>query len=182
MNAAKLPDSAYLVTKAPVGLFDGTATASMTLGIWPSGRTGRMKATVSSVTGHTDCAGTLVLGTETLTFTQAGTKLTTVNLTVKPVASSANLDCHLHITVVDTGGADIMAETLTAIDINFADEQEYYSQAIGGFVKRPAQAITDNDTCLVGDIIRYNLVDYQIKAIHVKKNRLGLELFRIMQF
>jgi len=182
MNAAKLPDSAYLVTKAPSSLFDDTITASLTLAAWPTGRTGKLKVTVSAVAGHTDCAGTVTLGTETLTFVAAGTKLTTVNLTANPAASSANLDCHLHITVVDTGGADIMVDTLTAIDINFTDEQEYYSQAIGGFAKRPAQAITDNETAEVGDVVRIGTIDYPVKAVHVKKDRLGLERMRVLQF
>jgi hypothetical protein len=92
------------------------------------------------------------------------------------------MDCQLDITVLDSGLAPAMAETLTAIDISFTDEQEYYSQAIGGFVKRPAQAITDNDTCQVADVVRFNLIDYPIKAIHVKDDKMGIERFRILQF
>jgi hypothetical protein len=70
----------------------------------------------------------------------------------------------------------------TAIDIKFRDEAEYYSQAIGGFVKRPAQCVTDETASQVNDVIRYNGVDYPIKAIHPKRDRLGIERRRVLQF
>jgi hypothetical protein len=179
---AKLTDAAYLVTKAPASLFDGNATATFTLGTWPVGKTGRLKVAVSSVTGHTDCAGSIVAGTETLTFTQAGTKTTTVNLTAKPVTTSSGLDCHVHITVIDTGGADIMAETLTAIDIKYKDETKYFSSAIGDFITRPAHCTTDETASQVGDIIRYGGIDHVIKAIHPTDDRHGLEIKRKLEF
>lgn len=179
---AKLTDSASLVTKAAASLYDGTSSATFTLSTWPSGRTGRLKITISSVTGHTDCAGSITAGSETVTFTQAGTKTTTTNLTAKPTTTSTGLDCHVHITVIDAGGADIMVETVTPIDIKFRDEQEYYNQAIGAFVKRPAQAITDETTSQINDVIRFNGRDYPIKAIHAKRDRLGIERRRVLQF
>ncbi|MCK9570644.1 hypothetical protein M0R72_16975 [Candidatus Pacearchaeota archaeon] len=179
---AKLTDPAYLVTKAPASLFDGTATATFTLGTWPSGRTGRLKITISSVTGHTDCAGSIAAGSETLTFTQAGTKTTTVNLTANPVTTSTGLDCHVHITVIGVGGADILTETLTAIDIKYKDETKYFSQAIGGFVVRPAHCTTDETASVVGDVIRYAGVDHVIKAIHTTDDRHGLEIKRKLEF
>lgn len=178
----KLCDSAYLVTKAPTSLFDGTMVASPTIGAWPTGITGRCKVTLSSVTGHTDCAGTITIGSETLTFTQASTKTTTVNLTAKPTVTSSGLDCHCHITVIDSGGADIQVETLTPIDIKWKDETEYYSQAIGGFVKRPAHCTTDETASRVGDIIRFGGADHVIKAIHVVDGRHGLEIKRKLEF
>ena len=179
---AKLTDPALLVTKAAASIFDGTMVASPTIGTWPTGITGRCKVTISLVAGHTDLSGTIVIGSETLTFTQAGTKTTTTNLTAKPTVSSANIDCHCHITVIDAGGADVLTETTTAIDIKFKDEAEYYSQSMGGFVKRPAQCVTDETASRVNDVIRYNLVDYPIKAIHAKRDRLGIERRRVLQF
>ena len=134
------------------------------------------------MTGHTDCAGSIVAGSETVTFTQAGTKQTTTNLTSNPVITGTGLDCHVHITVIDTGGQDILVETVTPIDIKFRDEAEYYSQAIGAFVKRPAQAITDETTSQINDVIRFNGHDYPIKAIHAKRDRLGIERRRVLQF
>jgi len=70
ITAAKFPDTAYLVTKTIVSLYEGL-TSDLLIGTWPAGRIGRIMVTVSSVTDHTDCAGTVTLGTETLTFIQA---------------------------------------------------------------------------------------------------------------
>lgn len=183
---SKLVDVASLVTKAAACLYDGTSAATFTLGTWPSGKTGRLKITISAVTGHTDVAGTITIGSETLTFmagsTPPITKQTTVNLTSNPVITSTGLDCHVRIVVIDTGGAEILIETLTAIDIKFRDEAEYYSQAIGGFVKRPAQCVTDETVSCINDVIRYNSIDYPIKAIHAKRDRLGIERRRVLQF
>jgi hypothetical protein len=179
---AKLVDSAYLVTHAAASLFDGTMAASPTIGAWPTGITGRCKVTLSSVSGHTDMAGTITIGSETLTFTQAGTKTTTVNLTAKPTVTSSGLDCHAHITVIDSGGADVQVETLTALDIKWKDETEYYSQAIGGFVKRPAHCTTDETSSQVGDVVRYAGIDHVIKAIHVIDDRHGIEIKRKLEF
>lgn len=183
MNAAKLPDSAYLVTKAPVSLYTGLSLGALTLiGTWPVNGS-KLSIVASSVSGHTDCSGTITInGTEVITFVQAGKKTSAVSLAAIPIIVSANMDCQIAITVLDSGLAPVMAETLTAIDISFTDEQEYYSQAVGGFVKRPAQAITDNETCLGGDIVRIGAIDYPIKAIHVEDDKMGIERFRILQF
>lgn len=179
---AKLTDSASLVTKAAASLYDGTSSATFTLSTWPSGKTGRLKITISSTTGHTDCAGTITAGSEAIVFSQSGTKQTTVNLTANPTITSTGLDCHVRIVVIDIGGAEILVETVTAIDIKFKDEQEYYNQAIGAFVKRPARAITDETISQINDVIRFNGMDYPIKAIHAKRDRLGIERRRVLHF
>ena len=176
---AKLTDPANLVTKAPVTFYNGASAATLTLtGTWPANGS-KLSITLSGA----DCAGTLTInGTETITFTQAGKKTSTSALTARPTITTSGLNCTILITCLDSGLAPIMAETLTPIDIKFHDEQEYYSQAIGGFVKRPAQAITDETASLVNDVIQYNGVDYPIKAIHPKRDRLGIERRRVLQF
>jgi hypothetical protein len=179
---AKLCDPAYLVTKALASIFDGTMIASPTISTWPTGITGRCKVTLSSVTGHVDVAGTITIGTETLTFTQAGTKTTTVNLTTKPTVTSSGLDCHCHITVINTGGADVQVETINAIDIKWKDETKYFSSSIGNFVIRPAHCTTDETASQVGDVVRYAGIDHPIKAIHTIDGRHGLEIKRKLEF
>jgi hypothetical protein len=180
---SKLVDPASLVTKGPVTLHNGESSTTLTLtGTWPANGS-KIAIVASAITGHADCSGTLVInGSETITFTQAGRKTNTVNLTARPAITTANLDCHLLITALDSGLAPILVETITPIDIKFKDEAEYYSQAIGGFVKRPAQAITDETLSKVGDIIRFGGIDYPIKAIHAKRDRLGIERRRVLQF
>lgn len=182
MKLLDFPHSASLVTNAPVMLFDGLTTASITLGTWPAGRTGKIKATVSSVAGHTDCAGTLMLGTETLTFIQAGTKTTTVDLTANPAASSANLDCHLHLEVVDTGLAPIMAETLTTIMIRFEPTSKTYQNAQGAWTQSQAYAMVVGSTIGLNSVIRYNSIDYTTKQIEAFNWLDGTELYRILYF
>ncbi|MCK9568968.1 hypothetical protein M0R72_08510 [Candidatus Pacearchaeota archaeon] len=182
MKLLSFPHDAYLVTEAAVSLFDGTLTASPTIGAWPSGVTGRCKVTISSVTGHTDVAGTITIGTETLTFIQAGIKQTTVNLTAKPTVTSSGLDCHCHITVVDTGGADVVAETLTAIKIRFEPTSKMYMNATGAWTQSQAYAMVVNSTIKINDIIRYNSTDYPVKQIEAFNWLDGIELYRILYF
>ena len=182
MKLLSFPHDAYLVTKAAVSLFDGTLTASPTIGSWPTGITGRCKVIISSVTGHTDCVGSITIGSETLTFTQAGTKQTTANLTAKPTVTSSGLDCHCHITVIDSGGADVMAETLTALKIRFEPTSKMFMNTTGTWTQSQAYAMVVNSTIKINDIIRYNSTDYPVKQIEAFNWLDGNELYRILYF
>lgn len=157
-----LAAGAYLVTKAAAYLFDGTLTALPTIGAWPSGVTGRCKVALSSVTGHTDCAGTITIGSETLTFSQAGTKITTVNLTSKPSVSSGGLDCHCHITVIDIGGSDVLTETLTAINTRIESYQSGFYNSQGIWTKTDSMILSDTELS-VNSIVRKGSRDYIIR-------------------
>ncbi len=180
---AKLVDSASLVTKAAHSLYNSASASTLTLtGTLPTVPF-RCSVRLYTATGKTDCAGSVTVGSETaLSFLAAGKKTTTTLLTALPVVTTTNLNCMIEIIALDSGGAEIEDETVTSTDIKFTDEREYYSQAIGGFVKRPAQAITDDTSSQVGDVIRYGGVDYPIKAIHAKRDRLGIERRRVLQF
>ena len=169
MKILDFPDSGYLVTVAETSIFDGTLTASPTIGSWPSGITGRCKVTLSSVSGHADCAGTITIGGETLTFTQAGTKITTVNLSAKPAVSSSGLDCHCHITVIDAGGAPVMTETATATKIQFENTSSGFFTPEGVWKVYSGSYALCKDAAAVDDILRYNSVDMPIKKVDVEK-------------
>lgn len=159
-----LCSGAFRVVKAAVSLFDGTLTASPTIGSWPSGITGRCKVTVSSVSGHTDCAGSLTIGSESHTFTAAGqTWITTTLLTSKPAVSSSGLDCHCHITVIDSGGADVVAETLTAIDTRIESHSSLIPTANGLYTVVQDTQIISNTLLAVNDVVRKGTTDYIIK-------------------
>lgn len=178
----KLTDPAYLVTKAPHSLYDAASAATLTLtGSLPSVPF-RCSVRLYTATGKTDAAGTVTIGSEVLTFVSASKKTTTVSLSALPIVTTSGLNCMIEILAITVGGSEILKETLTAIDIKFRDEAEYYSQAIGGFVKRPAQAITDETASQVNDAVRYNGVDYVVRAIHAKRDRLGIERRRVLQF
>ena len=157
-----LAPGAYLVTKSAVSLFDGTLTASPTIGSWPTGITGRCKVTISPVTGHTDCVGSITIDSETLTFTQAGTKQTTINLTAKPTVTSSGLDCHCHITVIDTGGADVVAETLTTINTRIEAYNSGFYNSQGIWTKTNSLILSTTEL-QIGDIIRKGTRDYRIQ-------------------
>ena len=157
-----LAAGAYKVTKAAVSLFDGTLTAPPTIGSWPTGVTGRCKVTLSSVSGHADCAGTITIGSETLTFTQASTKITTVNLSAKPTVSSSGLDCHCHITVIDAGGADVVTETLTAINTRIESYQSGFYNSQGVWTKTDSMIISDTSLS-IGDTVRKGSQNYIIR-------------------
>ena len=162
MKILDFPDSGYLVTVAETSIFDGTLTASPTIGSWPTGITGRCKVTISSVTGHADCAGTITIGGETFTFSQAGTKITTTNLTAKPSVSSTGLDCHCHITVIDAGGADVVTETLTAINTRIESYQSGFYNAQGVWTKTDSMILSDTSLA-INDIVRKGTQDYIIQ-------------------
>ena len=157
-----LAAGAYRVTKSPVSLYDGTSSATFTLGAWPSGKTGRLKITISSVTGHTDCAGSITAGSETVTFTQAGTKQTTTNLTSNPVITSTGLDCHVHITVIDTGGADLLTETLIAINTRIEAYNSGFYNSQGVWTKTNSLILSTTEL-QISDIVRKGSRNYKIQ-------------------
>ncbi|MCK9568662.1 hypothetical protein M0R72_06955 [Candidatus Pacearchaeota archaeon] len=157
-----LAAGAYKVTKAAVSLFYGVMVASPTIGAWPDGVTGRCKVTISSAIGHTDCAGTMTIGSETLTFIQAGTKQTTVSLTATPVITSSGLDCHCHITVIDVGGADVVAETLTAINTRIEAYNSGFYNSQGVWTKTNSLILSTTEL-QIGDIVRKGARDYRIQ-------------------
>jgi hypothetical protein len=86
------------------------------------------------------------------------------------------------VVVIDVGGAEILVETITAIDIKYKDETKYFSSSMGDFVIRPAHCTTDETASQIGDVIRYAGVDHVIKAIHPTDDRHGLEIKRKLEF
>jgi len=179
---AKLTDPAYLVTKASHSLYNAASAATLTLtGALPS-VSFRCSVRLYTATGKTDCAGRVTVGSENLDFLVAGKKITATLLTALPIVTTTNLNCMVEILAIDSGGAPIVAETLTAIDIKYRDETKYFSSSIGDFVIRPAHCTTDETASQIGDVIRYAGVDHVIKAIHPTDDRHGLEIKRKLEF
>lgn len=179
---SKLCDPASLVTKAAHILYNAASASTLTLtGTLPT-VSFRCSVRLYTATGKTDCAGRVTVGSENLDFLVAGKKTTTTLLTALPTVTTQNLSCMIEILAIDSGGGDILKETVTSIDIKFKDETEYYSQAIGGFVKQPAHCTTDETASQVGDVVRYGGIDHVIKAIHPTDDRHGLEIKRKLEF
>jgi hypothetical protein len=182
-------------TESVASIFDGTMVASPTIGAWPTGVTGRCKVTVSSVTGHTDCVGTITIGGETLTFsaglTPPITKQTTVNLTAKPTVSSSDLDCHCHITVIDSGGADVMVTTETDLPCKIEIKTKSVPSPAGGWTSISSTQMQARGIFEVGDRIKFDVdypfdptngTEYSVVSERPKVAHMGKESIKILTF
>ena len=175
MIESYLNQSGYRVERGTHELFDGVPTVSpLTLHAAPT-TSFRCKVTISAVTGHTDCAGSIVIGTETLTFIQATTKQTTVLLSSLPVTTYTNLDCNILITAIDSGGAPISSDTQTALDCRFQDTQKSFRLPSGEFSQSQAIAYTNDSRCVIGTLFSYGGYDYSIAQVSVMTGLDGSE-------
>lgn len=120
--------------------------------------------TLSSVTGHTDVAGSVTVGGETLTFTVAARKTTTVSLSALPAISTTGLDCNVLVEAITIGGANILHESTTAILVRFRKAQKEYADAMGEKARSEAIADTTDLTFESEDVLRFNGDDYEVKA------------------
>jgi hypothetical protein len=171
MKILSFPEEAHLVTKATNELFDGVPTTSpITLtGTKPSVAF-KCRATVSSVSGHTDCSGSLIIGSETLSFlASGGKKTTTVLLSALPTVSYTSLDCNILIECIDSGGADIKDETATATKIQFENTSSGFFTPEGVWKVYSGSYAMCRDAAQVNDVLRYNATDMPIKKVDVEK-------------
>jgi hypothetical protein len=159
-----LNQDAYWVTKANHVLYSGLSVASPVLtGSLPS-VTFRVAVTISSTTGHADCAGSAVVGSETLTFAVAGKKTTTMSLSALPAISCSGLDCNILVEAISVGGAPLQTETQTAIKIRKEAYQSGYFNAAGVWTAT-RDAVYCTAVMAVGDKIRFNGTDYTILKV-----------------
>jgi hypothetical protein len=144
----------------------------------------RCKATISAVTGHATCAGTLTIGSETQTFVATGTKVFTIALTAKPVITYSGLDCMIVITAIDTGGADIHQTANTTIAVDWDDSQKWVPSPQGVWTQVDQTSCeTDDFTAKIGDTVLHGGKTYPIKNIKDGEQTLsGTVLTRIYQF
>lgn len=158
--------NAYRVTRGIWTLFNGQAIPTLVLtGTLPA-VTFKCAVTVTSGTGsHTDCIGSVVVGSESLSFTYSGQKRTTTNsLSALPVCTTANLDCTVKITCIDSGGADILQETLTSIIVGVEGHTESFQDGTGAWTKTNSRMFSTTSLA-ENDIIRYSGKDYVVKRI-----------------
>ena len=161
--------SAYLVSKAIVELYDGVpASSPLTISATPPTVAYRFRATVTSVTGHTDCAGTLFIGSDSLSFSASGqTKQCTTQMAanIKPTVSYSGLDCNILIECLDVGGQPIYTETLTPINVRLDPHQTAIQQENGTWIRLTDTAIITETALVVGNTIRINNTNYNIKHV-----------------
>jgi hypothetical protein len=135
--------------------------------------------TVTAITGHADCAGTVTIGSETKTFTTSGQRLTTTNLlTAMPSMSTSGLDCEILIEALNAGGSPIIKETALAIKIGFKKTQKAFMDSTGNFTQSSALAKTTDTNCNAGIIIQVDDYDYSIEQVDIKNKPSGREYMR----
>jgi hypothetical protein len=165
----KFPEDAYIITYANHDLYDSLSAATLTLtGSLPS-VSFRCKVTISAVAGHTDVAGSVVVGSETLDFLAAGTKTTTTALSALPIITTSGLDCNILVEAITTGGAPIQAETATATKIQFENTSSGYFNSQGQWTVYSGSYAMCRDAAAVGDKLRYGGADLPIKKVDTEK-------------
>lgn len=115
----------------------------------------RIAVTVSAATGHTDVVGSIVVGSETLTFTKATRLTTTTSLTALPVITLTNLDCNILVEAITANGAPIDKETLTAIEIICFPKTSILKDPSGSGWMQTNYDIWSEEPLAIGDQIRF---------------------------
>ncbi len=170
---------AYRVDRANWRIYNGLSSGVGTLnGDGLPAVPFRCAVTVSVATGHTDCAGSITIGSETLTFTAAGKKTTTTFLSALPAISCTGLDCNVLVEALNSGGAPILKETATAIKCRFMNSQKAFMDAAGAWTLSQAIADTTDSNCSIGDMFRFDGIDYIIGQISCFVGPTGTEIFR----
>jgi hypothetical protein len=170
---------AYRVDKGNWRIYNGLASGVGTLnGDGLPAVSFRCAVTIAAVTGHADCAGSVTIGTETLIFTAAGKNTTTTFLSALPAVSCANLDCNVLIEAITTGGTPILKETATAIKCRFMNSQKAFLDSAGAWTQSQAIADTTDENCSIGDVFRFNSIDYNIGQISCFTDLAGAETYR----
>lgn len=173
MIESYLNQSAYNVVKGPYTLFSGPSTSTLVLtGTLPTTLPFRLKITVSGA----DCAGTIAVNAETLTFVQVGSKTTTTYLYALPTITTSGLNCTITIIVLDANGAPITSETLTAIMIRLEAYQSGFWNSEGTWIKADDQVFCQT-LMAVGETIRYNSIDHVIMKVEDNPNLGGISEF-----
>ena len=175
-----LKNTCYLVAKASYVLFSGQSATSLALTkIWPASFAGRVAVTVRSATGHTDCAGSVTVGSEAKTFSTSGQRLTyTTFLSALPVISTSGLDCNILVEVITTSGQPYYEETLTSITCRWTATQKSFRNSIGEWETSDAEVLTTSTACDATDTLRYEGLDYVIRQVNPYSKLSGREFLR----
>lgn len=161
-------DSAYLVTRAPWQVFSGPAAASLgPFSALPAGQDVRLQVTV---TGGASNSGTVTIlgsrdgaaaGPEDLEFSSPvdqlrGTYLMDIitSITTSGLANESPKP-NILVEALDSGGAPIMAETLTPIKIRWKVKTTWLQKPEGGWELRDSQAFVPVSVG-TGDVIQFD--------------------------
>lgn len=183
------------VTKTAATLYSGNSAATLTLtGTWPANGS-KLKIVASSVTDHTDCAGSVTVGSEVITFsaglTPPITKTTTNSLTALPTITTSGLDCYLTITVLDSGLAPIYTSVETDLPCTIKLVSRGVQAANGTWTSVKSTELRARGTFAIGDIIKFDITNFfsptngierPILAWRPDKGLMGRENIKILEF
>ena len=169
----------YRVERANWLIYAGQASGVATLnGDGLPSASFRCSVTISAITGHSECAGSITIGSETLTFLAAGKKSTTAMLSALPVVSVAGLDCYVLIEAISAGGAPLIVESQVALKTRFMDTQKSFQSPAGAWSQSQAVADTTDSGCGIGDVYSFGGNDYDIAQVQAFANGAGSETYR----
>lgn len=173
-------------------LYDATSAATLTLtGTLPTVAF-RCRVTLSSAVGHTDCVGSVTVGSETATaFLAAGSKLTTTNLTALPVITTTNLDCHILIEAIDSGGQPIRGTVETDLPCKIEIKSKSIPRPEGGWTSIQATQMQARGTFATNDLIKFDInhpsdptngTTHPVVSWRPKFANMGKEDIKILEF
>lgn len=168
------------MAKSTAILYDAVGSGTLTLtGSWPSGLTGRVAITVTSETGHTDCAGSIAVGSESKTFSASGQRLTyTTYLTARPIIVATGLDCHILVEVLTTSGQPYQDEAVTAVTCRWTPTQKSFRNSMGEWETSDAEVLTTSSAVNVNAVLQFGNKDFEVKEADPKAKLSGREFLR----
>jgi len=177
-NFEKGINNAQMVEQSTWKIFDAPSASILTLSGTAPTDPFKLAITARAVTGHTDCAGSITVGDEILTFTAPTRKTTTAALTALPVIATCGLDCHVLIECISTSGAPLYKEVLTPIEIVCFPHTELMRDPSGsGWIQLQYKIFT-RAALNVGDQIRYTdpFRGGQVVDMYCKRPGAGVDL------
>ena len=160
-------------------LYDKLSAAALSLTKGAPPVSFKCKITLSASGVHTDCTGTVTVNAEVITFTQAATKVTTTTLTVLPTITTANIDCNVKITCIDSGSADIYEATYADFFCRWEDVNVLFMNNSGAWTQSNAKVVC-KEAYAVGEYLSKDgtTTEYPIKQAVVVTDLDAAEQFR----
>ena len=160
-------------------LYDKLSAAALSLTKSAPPVSFKCKITLSVSGAHNDVTGSVTVNAEVISFTSATTKTTTTLLTVLPTITTANLDCQVKITCIDSGSADIYEATYADFFCRWEDVNVLFMNNLGAWTQSNAKVVC-KEAYAVGDYLRKDgtTTEWPIKQAVVITDLDAVEQFR----
>lgn len=190
---SRLKHLALKVTKTVHKLYDAVVTPGTLTLTGTALPSFACAITVTAEPGHTNCSGTVAVGSETKTFSASGQRMTTTNLlSAIPVVIVAGLDCHILIEAITQGDQTIYDETTSNLPCRIWLKRKNVPKPEGGFTSiRVTEMWVRDFTIVENDIIKFDINNkkdptngdrYPVASIGSIEGVGGREKLRVLQF